>query len=463
MAPPQEPSKNEYPDPVAFFEQMMAGFDPNRSSATGRGIDHSGSDSTNHPTFWPGFPFGRPPHPPPPPGPPGPPSSDHPRPPSPPPPPGPGPAPYPPPPPPGHHGRHGGRHHHYPHPDHWSWGGRDGSAWTTEDGHFDYTDDYRRGGRGGHSRHGRHGRGRRHHHHDSDEEGTRERPVDVSDDERNNKSSDEKKDSTCRDEKNGSPDTVRGDVPDPDEMIPEYEEATNNNNNNASFTGGWGGYGHGWGGRRGRGGFGGRGGCRGGFGRRHHQDRSGCHFNTAPLPGAGPNAFNFPEMMRGLMSHPFLQHMGAAARSYNAGSGPDNNNNNTTENDDDVGSFSPPVDLFNTPRAYVLHVALPGAKREDVGVHWDPEHGTLSVSGVVHRPGDEAFLQSLHSSERRVGVFSKKIALPPRDAGSSAQEQQPREEIDGEGIAAKLDDGVLVIMVPKLEKEWTEVRKVDIL
>ncbi|KAJ3483427.1 hypothetical protein NLG97_g7311 [Lecanicillium saksenae] len=81
MAPPQQPNKNEYPDPAAFFEQMMAGFDPTRSGVTGRGVDHNGSDNTTYPTFWPGFPFGRPPHPPAPPGPPG---SDHPRPPSPP-------------------------------------------------------------------------------------------------------------------------------------------------------------------------------------------------------------------------------------------------------------------------------------------------------------------------------------------------------------------------------------------
>ncbi|KAJ3495857.1 hypothetical protein NLG97_g3085 [Lecanicillium saksenae] len=178
--------------------------------------------------------------------------------------------------------------------------------------------------------------------------------------------------------------------------------------------------------------------------------------DAAPGAGAGPGEFNFPNMMRGIMSHPFIQHMGAAARDYSANANPDN----TTENNDEVNSFSPPADIFNTPRAYVLHIALPGVKREDVGVHWDPEHGTLSVSGVVHRPGDEAFLQTLHSSERRVGVFEKKIILPPRDLET---QEQPREEIDSEGIAAKLDDGVLVIMVPKMEKEWTEIRKVDIL
>jgi len=242
---------------------------------------------------------------------------------------------------------------------------------------------------------------------------------------------------------------VRDDVPDPDEMVPEYEEA-NNHHHSEPFTGGFGGFGG-----FGRGCGGGRRGRGGRRGSHNHHDRSGWPFDAAAPGAGGPNnAFSFPDMMRGLMSHPFVQQMGAAAaRGFN----PDN----TTDNHDDVDSFSPPVDLFNTPRAYVLHVALPGAKREDVGVHWDPEHGTLSVTGVVHRPGDEAFLQSLHSAERRVGVFSKKIVLPPRDLG--AGEQQLKEDVDADGIAAKLDDGVLVIMVPKVEKEWTEVRKVDIL
>ncbi|EGX92057.1 HSP20-like chaperone [Cordyceps militaris CM01] len=413
MAPAQQPNEFPYAD---FLEQFMG------NSTTGRGIDHSGPSS--HPSHWPGFPFGRPPHPPPPP--PGPPGHDHFRPPS-------------PPAPPGHHGRH---HPHHPHrPDQqWGWGGwgdRHGGGWDEAD--FDFSD------RG----HGRHGRGRRHHHHDNDEEeATRERPLGVSNDEKPDKSADENQATASGDDRHGSPDTMKADVPDPEEMVPEYEEARPNNNE--TFTGALGGFGHGygWGGRGGRGG---RGGCGRGYGRRHHHnhDRSGSHF---PNPAAPPGGFSLPDMMRGFMSHPFLQHMGAAARSFQNPDSPSL----------DESTFSPPVDIFNTPAAYVLHVALPGAKRDDVGVHWDPERGALSVSGVVHRPGDEAFLQTMHSSERRVGVFARSVALPPRDAGEQ-QEGGPREEIDAEGIAAKLDDGVLVIMVPKMEKEWTEVRKVDIL
>ena len=124
------------------------------------------------------------------------------------------------------------------------------------------------------------------------------------------------------------------------------------------------------------------------------------------------------------------------------------------EDVDVENSFIPPVDIFSTEKAYVLHVALPGAKKEDVGVNWDAEKSLLNLAGVVYRQGDEEFLKTLSKSERRVGAFERTIKLPPGD--------EEKDEIDGDAITAKLEDGVLVVTVPKIEKEWTEVKKVDI-
>lgn len=123
--------------------------------------------------------------------------------------------------------------------------------------------------------------------------------------------------------------------------------------------------------------------------------------------------------------------------------------------DADSDSFTPPVDIFDTEKAFVLHVSLPGAKKEDIGVNWDADRSLLNIAGVVHRPGDEEFLATLSTSERRVGMFERNVTLPPEGS-------ERAEEIDGSGIAAKMEDGVLVITVPKVEKEWTEIRKVDI-
>lgn len=122
--------------------------------------------------------------------------------------------------------------------------------------------------------------------------------------------------------------------------------------------------------------------------------------------------------------------------------------------DDADNAFTPPIDVFSTETAYVLHIANPGAKKEDVGVNYDSDKGELNVAGVVYRQGDEEFLKSMAQSERKVGVFERTVKLPLVG--------EEKEEVDGDGITAKLEDGVLVVTVPKVEKEWTEVKRVDI-
>lgn len=121
--------------------------------------------------------------------------------------------------------------------------------------------------------------------------------------------------------------------------------------------------------------------------------------------------------------------------------------------EDGENNFTPPVDVFATESAYILHIALPGAKKEDVGVNFDSDKGVLNVAGVVYRHGDEEFLKTLTQGERKVGVFDRSVKLPP--AGEE-------DEVDGDAITAKLEDGILMVTVPKVEKEWTEVKKVDI-
>jgi HSP20 family protein len=212
------------------------------------------------------------------------------------------------------------------------------------------------------------------------------------------------------------------------------------------------------------------GGRRGTGGRGHHGPREfgrGCHGPRGAWAGVG-RAFADWDRPRGpfrgpmisadtdlnllfdrLSSHPVAQAFRNAAEASRSGepfAPPYAYGENT---------FVPPVDVFSTENSYILHVALPGAKKEDVGVNWDSDKSLLNVAGVVHRQGDEEFLKSLTKSERKVGVFDRSIKLPP---GS-----EEKEEVDGEAITAKLDDGVLVVVVPKVEKEWTEVKKVNIL
>lgn len=240
---------------------------------------------------------------------------------------------------------------------------------------------------------------------------------------------------TGDDEKAETPDTMRADVPDPDEVAPEENDRPEH------------GHGHGFGcrGGPGRHGWGGRGGFRrGGRGGPHHGP--GARHPHGPPPPYPAQGFDLGAMLRGMGDHPLFQGLRGQAENFRAAQ---NNNENG-----DLDAFVPPVDIFNTEASFVLHVALPGAKKEDIGVNWDPDNSVVNVAGVVHRPGDEAFLQSLSSGERKVGVFERNVTLPPAGA--------EKDEVDGDAITARMEDGVLIITVPKVEKEWTEIRKVDI-
>ncbi|KAF2194607.1 hypothetical protein K469DRAFT_706078 [Zopfia rhizophila CBS 207.26] len=206
------------------------------------------------------------------------------------------------------------------------------------------------------------------------------------------------------------------------------EGPSNSSDNEDCPRGSWGGWGHGYGrceagrGRHGSGPHGGR-----GFGRHGHHGGPyhGRHGGWGSWGGrgwGGPlNPFNFF----------------------------DTNNANVNEDKD----FEPEADVFDTDSSFIIHVSLPGAKKEDVGVNWDAEKSELSIAGVIYRPGDEEFLKTLAMDERKVGPFERKVRL-----GTRANPAQ----VDADMITAKLEDGVLKVEVPKIDTGFVEVRKVDI-
>ncbi|PYH86361.1 HSP20-like chaperone [Aspergillus uvarum CBS 121591] len=115
--------------------------------------------------------------------------------------------------------------------------------------------------------------------------------------------------------------------------------------------------------------------------------------------------------------------------------------------------YQPDVDVFDTPEAFVIHVPLPGAKKEDIEVSWDPKAVQLGISGTISRPGSEELLKTIALDERRVGAFERQVRL---GSPSSAP------KVEGEAISAKLEDGVLVVELPKTEPDDVEVKKVVI-
>lgn len=107
--------------------------------------------------------------------------------------------------------------------------------------------------------------------------------------------------------------------------------------------------------------------------------------------------------------------------------------------------FEPNADIFNTKDAFLIHVELPGAQKEDLGISYDSDADILEISGVVYRRGDEEAQKGLVKGERRVGLFSKKVQLL---GGKKVR-------INSEKITARLEGGVLEVVVPK--EEWVDV------
>jgi HSP20 family protein len=92
-------------------------------------------------------------------------------------------------------------------------------------------------------------------------------------------------------------------------------------------------------------------------------------------------------------------------------------------------SWVPAADITETDDAYLVEVELPGVDRADIDVSVDGND--VIVSGELRQKEHGRFLRR----SRRVGRFELRATLPG--------------DIDPDGVAAELEDGVLVLMVPK--------------
>lgn len=120
------------------------------------------------------------------------------------------------------------------------------------------------------------------------------------------------------------------------------------------------------------------------------------------------------------------------------------------------GTFTPEIDVFDTPSAYIVHASLPGAKKPDISITYSATRSSVNISGVVTRPGvDEELMSTLALDERKVGAFERNVRL------------DESVKIDEDGISAKLEDGVLRVTIPKVvldeeEEEYIDVKKVEL-
>ena len=104
--------------------------------------------------------------------------------------------------------------------------------------------------------------------------------------------------------------------------------------------------------------------------------------------------------------------------------------------------FTPPIDIFETVEGLVLHADLPGVASESLELQI--QDNKLSLYGKVS-PSVPPDARLIHQ-EYQVGHFLRSFILS--------------DEVDHERISAKLNQGVLEVVLPRLPKP--EPRRIQI-
>ena len=98
-------------------------------------------------------------------------------------------------------------------------------------------------------------------------------------------------------------------------------------------------------------------------------------------------------------------------------------------------AWAPALDISERKDAYLVTVELPGVEPDDLQITL--EDGLLTIQGERHFAHDSSE-QQFHRVERRYGAFRRSITLPA--------------QVQAEQIEASFDNGVLQVVVPKMEE-----------
>jgi len=123
----------------------------------------------------------------------------------------------------------------------------------------------------------------------------------------------------------------------------------------------------------------------------------------------------------------------------------DSGNNKTANRSQALRSLWPSIDVYDLDKEVKVHAEVPGVKKEDIDINYDPKSSTLTLSGqsdrkYEHDDGGRKW------EERRFGQFSRTITLPST--------------IDADKVQASLQNGVLDITIPKAPE--TEKKRITV-
>ena len=102
---------------------------------------------------------------------------------------------------------------------------------------------------------------------------------------------------------------------------------------------------------------------------------------------------------------------------------------------DRATAWAPALDISERKDAYLVTVELPGVEADDLDITL--EDGLLTIQGERHFAHDSSE-QQFHRIERRYGAFRRAITLPA--------------QVQAEQVEAWFDNGVLQVVVPKMEE-----------
>lgn len=102
--------------------------------------------------------------------------------------------------------------------------------------------------------------------------------------------------------------------------------------------------------------------------------------------------------------------------------------------------WEPKVDLFEEESRLLIRAEIAGVSGDDIALHYVPERHAIVIRGVREEsaPG-EGGKRAAHQLEILYGEFSREIALPAVS-------------IDARNIRAQYRNGMLLVMVPKLDR-----------
>ena len=108
-------------------------------------------------------------------------------------------------------------------------------------------------------------------------------------------------------------------------------------------------------------------------------------------------------------------------------------------------SYYPAVDIEETEKEFILSADMPGLKKKEVTI--DIHDGIITIKGERMNEDKSSFI-GYRMHERQFGSFNRSFRLP--------------DNVNEDKIAAKFDNGELLITLPKTKEIKPEGRQIKI-